>query len=299
MSEEWASPIEGGGEFIKIGQLAGHLIIAYPIGYIEHLPTKFSTPDKRSDAIACDIVDLDVMDENGQPGKIYRNQRLMQGQVIAALRPRIGGRVLGRVTQGISRNGMNPPWQIQDATKDPDAIARATAWVQVHADFVASEFVAFVPRQQPAAPQFQQAPTQQYQQPQYGGYPQQAPAQQPQFGGYPQAPQQQPQYGGYPPAQPPQFQQAPPAYSGQGYDVGPSPQGPPPEWATPPPAQIQQQPVQYPQAAPQAQAPTPMVPAVGVARQVTPAEASVLERLRRQREAGQYDQGDERQRFGF
>lgn len=291
MSEDWDSPIEGGGEFIRIAQLAGHLIIAYPIGYIEHMQTRFSTPDKRSDAIVCDIVDLDVIGDDNQPGKVYRSQRFMQGQVIVGLRSRMNGRVLGRVGQGVSRNGMNAPWQIQDATQDPDAVARAMAWAQAHPDFKPSEFVPYIPRQQVpvAAPQ---PPQQQYPGQQFNTAP---PAQYPGSGnGYGQ-PQQPTPWPSAPPAQQPQYQQPVPGWQQQGYGVGPSPQGPPPEWAVAPQqASAQSASSPMPQ---QMGAALPAVPVAGSA-QVAP---SVLERMRAMRAEveQQHDPVADRQQFGF
>jgi hypothetical protein len=149
--DEWGRPAEVGGEFIKPKDLRGHLLIVYPIGYIPHIQTRFSSADKKSDAITVDVIDLDDKDEFGAPGKIYRNSNWMQSQLIVALRSMIGGKVLGRIDLGVSRNGMNPPWTLVDALDDPVARERAAAWKQAHPDFRPSTFVVRDPA--PAQPQ--------------------------------------------------------------------------------------------------------------------------------------------------
>lgn len=138
--EEWGRTVEGSGEFARPATLDGHLLIVYPLGYVPHIQTRFTQPGKKSDAIACDIVDLDDKDDFGRPGKMYRNSNLMQAQLIAQLRPFIGRKVLGRMGRGMSKNGMNPPWVINDMVGDPGAVAAANAWKSANPDFVPSPF---------------------------------------------------------------------------------------------------------------------------------------------------------------
>lgn len=190
MTDEWGRVVEG-GEFVKPSQLNGHLVIVYPIGYIPFIQTKFSGQSgKPSDGIAVDVVDLDDKDEQGLPGKVYRNSNFMQAQLIGALKTQIGSKVLGVIGQGVARNGMNPPWVIVDMSGDPMARERASAWLQANPTFRPSPFIV----REPMAPQPQtvQGPAGHY------GAP---PAQQP----YQQPPAQQPYQ---PPAQQP-YQQAP------------------------------------------------------------------------------------------
>lgn len=141
MTEEFGRIVEG-GEFVKPAQLNGHLVIIYPLGYIPFIQTKFSGQgNKPSDGIAVDVVDLDDKNENGLPGKVYRNSNFMQAQMIASLKSQIGNKVLGTVGQGVARNGMNPPWVIVDMSADPTARERASAWLQANPNFQASPFV--------------------------------------------------------------------------------------------------------------------------------------------------------------
>lgn len=145
MTEEFGRIVEG-GEFVKPAQLNGHLVIVYPIGYIPFIQTKFSGQgNKPSDGIAVDVVDLDDKNDQGLPGKVYRNSNFMQAQMIGSLKTQIGNKVLGVIGQGVARNGMNPPWVIVDMSGDPAARERASAWLQANPNFQPSPFVQRTP----------------------------------------------------------------------------------------------------------------------------------------------------------
>jgi len=153
--DEYGRPVETSGEFARPENLNGHLVIVFPVGYHDYLPTKFTQPGKRSDALCCDIVDLDDKDENGHPGKLFRASNLMQSKLIVGLRPFIGKKVLGRIGRGVSTNGMNPPWVITDMSNDPVAIERAKAWKTANPNFATSPFIprdAIADMGQPVAP---------------------------------------------------------------------------------------------------------------------------------------------------
>jgi len=165
IDDEYGHPVETGGEFARPEKLSGHLLIIYPIGYVQHIQTRFSQPGKRSDAICCDIVDLDENDEfTNRPGKIYRSSNLMQSQLIVGLRPFIGKKVLGLITRGVARNGMNPPWIVTDMSSDPKCVEIARSWAAGNPDFYPSTFS---PTPPPVAvePPPSPVPSNQYQQP--------------------------------------------------------------------------------------------------------------------------------------
>lgn len=149
--DEWDEPVESTAEFITPQKLANHLLIVFPIGYVDHIQTRFTRPDKPSDAIAVDVIDLDAVGDDGAPGKLYRNNNWMQAKLIQSLRPKIGGRMLAHMRQGMSSNGMNPPWILVSATGDPDAVKRGDAWVSNHPEYRPTEFVIREQRAQPAA----------------------------------------------------------------------------------------------------------------------------------------------------
>lgn len=231
MTEDWGHAAEVGGEFVKPAQLNGHLVIVYPIGYIPFIQTRFSGQGgKPSDGIAVDVVDLDDKNEQGMPGKIYRNSNFMQAHLIAALKSQIGSKVLGMISQGVAKNGMNAPWIIVDLSADPQARERGSAWIQANPDFRPTPFVLREPR-----PEYTQPVAVPYQQPQQS---------QPGGGQFSSDSRYGPdwEYGqgpmGYPPAVHPQFQQPvqqPPQYQQP---------APPPQYQQPQPPPQYQQPVQ-------------------------------------------------------
>src|SRR5262245_25841293 len=129
---EWGTPQNANGDYARVDQLAGHLLIVLPIGYIEHSPTRFTTPGKPSDVIVCDVIDLDAADEGGNPGKIYRAAWWRSSKLVVALRPWISKKVLGRIGKGVAQNGMNPPWVLNPAETEPGAMDRVKAWAQAN-----------------------------------------------------------------------------------------------------------------------------------------------------------------------
>lgn len=236
LDDDWGQVATNNGEYARMDALTGHLLVIFPIGYIEHSQTRFTTPGKKSDVIICDIIDLDDADENGIPGKLYRTQWWRGAVLIAGLRPRIGSKILGRLGKGIAKNGMNQPWVVTDMVSDEDCLNRARAWGRAHDNFEPSQFqppVPMAPQDQYYPPQGQQP---QPQSPQQQSYP--AQRQQPQYppqGQQPQYPAPQPPQPQYPP-QEPAYGPGPGTYagnSGNGYqDPGPQstyPSGAPPQ----------------------------------------------------------------------
>jgi hypothetical protein len=198
--EEFAQVVEVTGEYARPENLNGHLLIVFPIGYHDYLPTRFTQQGKKSDALCCDVIDLDDKDGAGVPGKVYRASNFMQSQLIVGLRPFIGRKVLGRMGKGVSKTGLNPPWVITDMSNDPVAIERAKAWKVANPDFVTSPFMPRDDTAPPAGAQPQPQPQlpeawQQYSRPQQ-------PTQQPMPQAYSQPAQQPAQQPPLPPAAP-------------------------------------------------------------------------------------------------
>ena len=212
--EEFGHPLEQSGDFARVEQLAGHLLIVFPIGYIEHHPTRFTQPGKKSDVIVCDLIDLDAADDAGNRGKLYRNAWWRQSQLIIMLRPFVGKHVMGRLGKGVSRNGLNPPWVLNDATQEPGTVELAKQWAAANPNFTKTPFQApTLPAAPPPQPQSQpqpqyQAPQQpQFQQPRAPQYP---PQSAPDPWAQPLPPAPQPTYA----PQPPQYQQPVQQYAG-------------------------------------------------------------------------------------
>jgi len=187
--EEFGRPVEASGEYARPENLNGHLVIVFPVGYHDYLPTRFTQQGKKSDALCCDVIDLDDKDANGIPGKVYRASNLMQSQLIVGLRPFIGRKVLGRISKGVSKTGLNPPWVITDMSNDPVAIERAKAWKVANPDYVTSPFMARDDTAPAVPPQPAPQPTGGYQGTAPQGYQAQSVPQQPQQPQQPVLPQ--------------------------------------------------------------------------------------------------------------
>lgn len=137
-------------EYINPEQVAGQLVIVFPIQHVKPAPpTKFSRADKVDDAIAVDVVTLDQVDETGKP-KVFRSQLWRQSRLIQSFRQRLGGTLLGTIGKGTATMGQ-APWVFISLTHEPQAVARAQAWAEANSDFKPSE-----PREYNVQPQNQQ-----------------------------------------------------------------------------------------------------------------------------------------------
>lgn len=94
----------------------GHLLLVSPLSVEEKVNTSLG----EKDAIRADIVDLD---DGEQYTDVLVFPRVLQGQ----LRPKIGGKVLGRLGQGTAKPGQSAPWLLQDFTQ-ADA-QKASDWI--------------------------------------------------------------------------------------------------------------------------------------------------------------------------
>jgi hypothetical protein len=124
----------GGGEGAKAADLEGHLLLIEPTEYKTGLPTSMGD----ADAIACSVVDLDTNQE-------FPDTLFFAAALRASLRPQIGKKVLARMGKGTAKPGKSAPWILIDATADPAAVAKATA-------YLASGFNAPATPPVPAAP---------------------------------------------------------------------------------------------------------------------------------------------------
>jgi hypothetical protein len=206
MPDEYDKPGVPGSK-IDYQRLIGHLLLIKPSGYEQAV----NTANGVRDAVRATIAVVET-------GEVIESTLVFPQVMVGQLRDRIGGKVLGRLTQGAAKPGQSPPWIIAEATEGD--IQQARAFEQRMA---ASGYQAPAQPSPALADARQQGP----QQPQY-----------PQQGQQPPYPQQGPQ--GYPnppyPAQGPQGQP-------------PLPQGPPPAQGPPQPSYPQ------PQGQPQAQRP--------------------------------------------
>ena len=135
---KFAEPEEAGGNRCYPKDVVNHLLLVWAIDYIAHSPTQFSRPDKPSDVIIVDCVDLDQVDENsGQPGLLARKAWWRQSRLIQSLKPRLGNTdpMLVRMSKGLGSKGMNAPFELISQTGDPGCVNRAQAWFTLNGDF--------------------------------------------------------------------------------------------------------------------------------------------------------------------
>jgi hypothetical protein len=101
----------------KPADIQGQLLIFKPIEYRSGI----ETVNGPADAISCDVINLDT-------GEAHSDVLFFNIAIRNALRPLIGQRVLGRIQQGVAKPGKTAPWIIADASQDPAAIAKASAY---------------------------------------------------------------------------------------------------------------------------------------------------------------------------
>jgi|KBSSwiStaDraftv2_1062776.scaffolds.fasta_scaffold08809_9 hypothetical protein len=120
----------------------GHLLMVWPIEYIEDSPTRYSKPGQASDVIVVDVVDLDDFDEGtGLAGKLYRNVWWRPGNLIKALKRTVGAKdpYLAWMRQGGASPGMNAPFKLESATADPKSVEKAETWLAAYPKFLPSD----------------------------------------------------------------------------------------------------------------------------------------------------------------
>ena len=135
MNEDWADPTDISGDRLNPRDIIDHLLIIWPIEYVAHSPTVHSRPDRPSDLIIVDVVDLDQPDENGFQGALYQHVWWRQSRLIAKCRDRIGQRLLCYMTKAAPKPGFNPAFELLSAKGDAEALARGEAWIKAHPNF--------------------------------------------------------------------------------------------------------------------------------------------------------------------
>lgn len=113
---EFAAPSSGGNS-LKPGDVAGHLLVIEPTEYVASMVTAFG--DK--DAIRVTVHDITTQETH--------EDVLFFGALIGALKPQIGKRVLGVIDKGTPKPGQQPPWVITDASGNAAAVEAATAYL--------------------------------------------------------------------------------------------------------------------------------------------------------------------------
>jgi hypothetical protein len=118
-----------------------HVLMVWATEYIAHSPTAYndgSDPKKPCDVVVVDVVDLDMVDDNGALGLVSRGTWWRQGRLIQKLRNRVGkpNPLLGRMTKGVGPNGA---FELVDLSADEKALLRARNWWAISGGHVPSE----------------------------------------------------------------------------------------------------------------------------------------------------------------
>jgi hypothetical protein len=138
----FAEPETAGGPYPK--DLVGHLLMVWPVDYIDDAPSKFSRPGAQSDVIVVDLVDLDTVDEyTKELGQLSRQAWWRPGRLIGSLKRRLGSKdpVLAWMQMGTASKGMNAPYELVSATSDPASVDRAKLWLEKNPDFEPTNYV--------------------------------------------------------------------------------------------------------------------------------------------------------------
>mgnify|MGYP003580050045 CR=1 FL=1 len=110
----------------------GHLLMVWPVRYETDTYTKYPRRDGLpSDAVYCDVVDLNLADENGYAGKLMRQCKWTQGRLIRDTKRNVGAPDPMLVRMGMDGDA----YIIVDMTSDANAVALAEAWLAAHPEF--------------------------------------------------------------------------------------------------------------------------------------------------------------------
>lgn len=125
------------GDILGPAEVLGHLLLICPVEFMQEVATKFDKKDKPSpDAIRVDVAVLTQTDDQGQV-PVYRGALWFNVMLAKSLRRQLGDTVLARMAQGRGTPGQNPPFVLEDATNDPQALAFAQQWLDAHPEFEA------------------------------------------------------------------------------------------------------------------------------------------------------------------
>ena len=140
MTLSFSDPEETGGVRLNPRDIVGHLLLVWAVDYIAHSPTQYTRPDKPSDVIVVDVVDLDQVDDTGRPGLTARRAWWRQAQLIQSLKGRIGDTspILAKMDKGGAAIGRAAPFVLTNMKGDPNSVGRAQQWAAANPGFTPS-----------------------------------------------------------------------------------------------------------------------------------------------------------------
>ncbi len=114
MSDDFGSPASATG--IDWKELKGSLLLIEVKGFEPAIKTVHGD----SPAVSADVIVLD----GDQAGTKYGDTLIFPKVLISQVKPRMGGKVLGRLGQGEKKPGQSPPWMLSEATDADKTTAR-------------------------------------------------------------------------------------------------------------------------------------------------------------------------------
>jgi hypothetical protein len=120
-----------GGDQLKPSEIVGHLLLVRPTEWCPDTPTRDYGD---SDAIRVDVCDFSGTTERPNVPIVYRDV-LWFNKMLLGLRRQIGETTLGWMTTGVAKGKQDPPFQLEDATGNGEAMKLATAWLDAHPEF--------------------------------------------------------------------------------------------------------------------------------------------------------------------
>lgn len=141
----------GGSPTPSMRQLANRLLVVRPKA-LEVVPDNYNAGQTK-ERLTCDVVFLDgdpidrivkqgkpdsMLEEPIKKGQVLENMFISNGALIGQLKGKT--MVLGRLVQGVAKNGNNPPWVLGERTPADDELG-ARWWAKKGEEFLASASV--------------------------------------------------------------------------------------------------------------------------------------------------------------
>lgn len=131
------APATATGATLKPAEIEGHLLVVVPEEFVAQMQTSMGT----SDAIRVTVHDITT--QTSTEGALWFNKVLVN-----SLKNMIGRQVLAMMGRGTAKAGQSAPYILIDASKSPEAVAAATAYINAR---TAQQLTAPAPAAAPVA----------------------------------------------------------------------------------------------------------------------------------------------------
>jgi hypothetical protein len=118
IEEDFSAPAApGSGDKLPLADLLGSLLLFT----VDKVNVGIVTEFGETDAVGCAVAALDGPNK----GTVYADTLIFPRVLQSQLRHAVGGgKVLGRLAQGLKKPGKNAPWILEDPTEDDIAIGK-------------------------------------------------------------------------------------------------------------------------------------------------------------------------------